>query len=353
MARNRVIYQSEAVSVGPSNTTATSLKRVQSCNYNFSLERTDVNQFGELASIERLIIQEPTVAVDLSYYFESSASNEAALGFTSSSTDHMIHGMIVGDIFANEKNIFIKTSAAGAEAETATEGVIGIGNCFLTSWSLEAAVGAIPTVSCAFEGQNIAFAQSTALTENPSVTGAGVARTQSSAGPSFTVFSTGSDIAAIRPGNITVLLSDSASDSLPMIGMTESDLKVQSATVAITMSREPLRKLGSIYAISKELTFPIKCTMSVTAVVGDLAAGTVSALAANSTGAGTADVASYSCSLALKGFSNNGSSATKTFTLKKCKLDSQNITSSIGANKTVVMEFSAQIGKDSGLFMSP
>ena len=93
MARNRVIYQSEAVYVTQSgyneDLTATSgfqgagvnigavaatardavmdLHRVQSANYSFNITRQDVNQFGELAAIDRIITDTPTVSFDTSY----------------------------------------------------------------------------------------------------------------------------------------------------------------------------------------------------------------------------------------------------------------------------------------------
>ena len=63
MARNRIIYQSEALYAGPSpatgdhfsagnggNNLVNQLHRVQSANYSFNIARQDVNQFGELAS---------------------------------------------------------------------------------------------------------------------------------------------------------------------------------------------------------------------------------------------------------------------------------------------------------------
>ena len=77
MPRNRVIYQSEALFAAPTGSTTLTaanhnLRRIQSCNYNFAIQRQDINQYGELAAIDRLIIQEPTVSVDMSYYFEPS-----------------------------------------------------------------------------------------------------------------------------------------------------------------------------------------------------------------------------------------------------------------------------------------
>ena len=62
--RNRVIYQSEALYVWPTGTATSEIKqlnRVQSCNYSFTINRQNVNQFGNLAAIDRLILEQPTV----------------------------------------------------------------------------------------------------------------------------------------------------------------------------------------------------------------------------------------------------------------------------------------------------
>ena len=94
MARNRIIYQSEALYAGPSPATGNhftdqniesgtlvkQLHRVQSANYSFNIARQDVNQFGELAAIDRVILESPTVSLDFSYLLNSFA-NESLLGF--------------------------------------------------------------------------------------------------------------------------------------------------------------------------------------------------------------------------------------------------------------------------------
>ena len=45
------------------------LRRGQSANYSFSLNRQDVNQFGQLARIASVSIDPPTVSMDFSYYY--------------------------------------------------------------------------------------------------------------------------------------------------------------------------------------------------------------------------------------------------------------------------------------------
>ena len=364
--RNRVIYQSQALFAAPTGETmitsdAHNLRRVQSCNYNFSVTRQDINQYGELAAIDRLILQEPTVAVDMSYYFEPTGFNEGHLGFrtnavtgTSTEADHMLDYIISSGDDYNQKNIYVLVSDAGVDANdpakmatSTVEGIIGIGNAFLTSWSLEASVGAIPTVSCALEGQNIVFTGGGGSYDigNPAVVdGVDVSTTSTVTLPDGAgLFDSATQISAVRPGDITLMLGTSSSDNAPMFGLSESDLKIQSATVAMTIGREPIRKLGKAFAFAREITFPINCTLSVNAIVGTTASNKLYTLMTTN-----GDSNKYYCELKLVGY-QGATAHTSYVMLKGAKLDSQNFTSSIGPNQTVTMEFSAQIGKNSGL----
>lgn len=378
MARNRVIYQSEALFAAPTGTSTLTaanhgVRRIQSCNYNLAIQRQDINQYGELAAIDRLIIQEPTVTVDMSYYFEPTGFNETALGLrmntytneaaaTGASTvsDHALDYIISSGANYDQKNIFIMvsdpgidandTGAAAMSASGSWNGIIGIGNAFLTSWSLDAAVGAIPTVSCAFEGQNIVFTgwgsaglpAINAIAPNPSVVNGvdpGLAVTfPSGAG----LFSSSTEVSAVRPGDITVVLT-ATNDNAPVIGFDETDLKIQSVNFGMTVGREPIRKLGSLFAFAREITFPINCTMSINAVVGDTTGSRLFSLL-------TTDTA-YNCAIKLVGKLGGTSDRTAYVVLKNAKIDSQNITSSIGPNKALTLELSAQIGKSSGLHL--
>jgi len=370
MARNRVIYQSDAVFAAPTgsaslNVADNSLRRVQSCNYNFSIQRQDINQFGELAAIDRLIIQEPTVSVDMSYYFEPTGFNERHLGLrtnaltgVSPAADHMLDYIISSGAAFDQKNVFILTSDAGIDANDPAasamgnsanyDGIIGIGNTFLTSWSLEAAVGGIPTVTCALEGQNIVFTGgiSAPVAPNPSIVNGVDPGVTVSLPSGAGLFDASAEVAAVRPGDITLFLGTTESDDAPMVGLSETDLKIQSASVAMTINREPIRKLGNTFAFAREITFPINCTMSVNAIVGDLASKRLFSLVNRACD----DATKYTAMLTINGYKGSSCSANTAYIiLKGAKLDSQNITSSIGPNKSVTLELSAQIGKNSGL----
>jgi hypothetical protein len=78
MARNRVIYQTEGLFVGGTGNAAatTQIKRVQSANYSFDISRQDVNQYGQLARIDSIILDPPTVSLDFSYYVTDGANED-------------------------------------------------------------------------------------------------------------------------------------------------------------------------------------------------------------------------------------------------------------------------------------
>ena len=93
MARNRTIYANEVLMVSPSATGLQSLnydggprsllrqiKRTQSINYSWNINRSDVNQFGNLARIDTVVLEPPTVNLDFTYLL-TDGKNEHLLGF--------------------------------------------------------------------------------------------------------------------------------------------------------------------------------------------------------------------------------------------------------------------------------
>ena len=183
MARNRVIYNSEALFAGQKvgkncyeqdegTNSIKQLHRVQNANYSFNVARTDINQFGELAAIDRIITDTPTVSLDFSYYLANFA-NEDFLGFNIGATGKGSvdpfgdgEGLTTAVKFyldgtKDQRNYFIQSSAEGIDAindeDNRKKSVIGIGNGFLTSYSVDASVGGLPTASVGVEALNMNF----------------------------------------------------------------------------------------------------------------------------------------------------------------------------------------------------
>ena len=438
--RNRVIYQSEAVYVSQSgyngDLTATSgyeattkgkptvanavardavsdLHRVQSANYSFSIARQDVNQFGELAAIDRIITETPTVSLDTSYIL-ATLDNEHKLGFevtpSGSSAENMvscISGIINTESNAHQKDYFILTTKEGSDAIANTntgkyESIIGIGNGFISSYSAEAAVGGLPTASVSVEAMNMNF---NTVATGTQISSAAVAPTASSLRgfrfnqasavlsgisginpainptdgtsvdknvvlPIATTNISGSAssnagmISALRPGDITLSLiagGGALNDDLMASGATADDLVVgadikdahiQSFTLSFDMSRTPIQRLGTRFAFARPVDFPITASLSVDAILADLTTGTVSDLIDCDS--------SYDAIIKMKDPRLCGASTTRevavAFLARDLKVDSESFSSSIGDNKSVTLDFSCQIGgpeqTNVGVFMS-
>ena len=359
MARNRVIYQSEAlyVSSGISSTTSgqhAQLERVQSANYNFTINRQDINQYGQLSRIDSIVLEPPTVGLDFTYYL-TDGFNERALGFYVATGTQGNGNFPSGHMTSQSgQNFYITTVAEGADATgvTGLSSVIGIGNAFLSNYSLELAVGALPTVSVSMEASNI-NSDTTFVGTGGGISGIESPAINPADGISYaytTVLkpaNTGaSAISALRPGDITIDISSfDGSDISDLSGAAEA-IHIQSASLAIPLSRTPLQRLGTKFAYARAVDFPVKATLSVSAVLNEVTATNLSTI--------INDSVRKDISITLKG--PDGATNRMIWTLKGCTLDSESFSSSIGSNKSVELSFSTQIGGPNdtvnGIFVS-
>jgi len=524
MPRNRVIYQNEALYVGPSPATSghykfvtgalvnaptqklnqldplstrtvvvggtptgvtlnqmtaqlqpnlANLDRVQNINYNFNVARTDVNQFGNLAAVDRIIINQPTIGLDFNY-LQNGFKNEKELGFTVTAlkksavanvtikqpgltfsvsgvsiTDGgqgylnsftmtlpgtpaavlrfgvpsggpfagQVTGAIIIDegefapnlmgvsilaqgtyqnvnintgfnseaaatVFSptlgnnypegtgivlsisclsgiltkktDEKNFFVRTVSEGNDVSVANTGtlnqaIIGIGNCVINNYTINAAVGDLPSVSVATEGRNFAI-----------VTGANDFKL--SAGPRYPLPSLDSDgqkvngtyslpdfngrtnldyaVSAFKPGNIILDLGNFYTSGLGIDTRTQS-LNAQNFSLNIPLNRESLNRLGSTFSFAKEISFPISYNFSVDVLVSELATGNLIDVVNNK------DI-KFDASIAfIKPGTERSALGRVTgvkYTIKSTQLESIDFNSSIGANKTATLTFGGQMG---------
>ena len=360
MARNRVIYQSEALYVSNNAGSLSSanhkqLERVQSANFNYTINRQDINQFGELARIDSLILDPPTVSTDFSYYL-TDGFNERCLGFyvqTGSGGAGGVHseagGFASGHLTAGSgKNMFIVTSAEGTDinldgALTSDDTVIGIGNCYLSNYSVDMAVGSIPTVSVSMEGANVRSDRSANSIDSPAVdqsAGTSLGGTVSLPDPTTGV----SAIAALRPGDITLSLTNFDGDTIAEVNDSAGDAHVQSVSISVPLSRSPISRLGSRFPFAREVDFPVNVSMSVSAIMNETVAYNL---------VDKLDASAKAATVTLK---DKEGKQTVIWTLSGAKIDSESISSSIGSNKTVDITLSTQVGGPNditnGLYMS-
>lgn len=363
MARNRVIYQSEGLfSSKALNSTAAAdhkqLKRVQSANYSFEITRQDVNQFGQLARIDALVLQSPTVSLDFSYYL-ADGFNESALGFYMQGTGAPAGPVGAGNFASGQMvsssgiNFYIVTDSEGIDLNYDTgdanalsgKGVIGVGNGFITDYTLNAAVGDLPTVSVSVEG--LGFCAAT-YGINGNVTGfVGPAINPELGTKLFTgtgdyvklpLPSTGDGVTALRPGDITLNFggfTGTGGTPASNVDMTGSNsINIQSVSLSLPLSRTPIERLGSRFAFARVTDFPVTATMSINALVNEVQAHNLADMIDDGT--------ERDITLTIKK-PGTDTLAVK-YTFKAARLDSESYSSDIGSNKSVDISFSTQIG---------
>ncbi len=344
MARNRVIYQSEALFMNKDASLSggyKQLERVQSANYSFNITRQDINQYGQLGKLDSIQLEAPTVSADCSYYI-TDGYTERVLGFYVQNTTATDEGGFVSGHLADGsgRNLIILTTPEGTDADlpaadpkVAANSTIGIGNCYLSNYSVDMSVGSIPTASVSFDALNINSDPNAAAISSPAINPVdGTAITGHNVDLPTTTTGQGST-AALRPGNITIGISNFDGESLVDIGTDDEGAHIQSASLSIPMSRSKLERLGSRSAYAQSVDFPVVASLSVSAIVNEVMANNLADI--------VDDEVEKDITLTLK---DDAGTDAVIYSLKGCSFDSESISSSIGSNKSVDLTFTTSIG---------
>jgi hypothetical protein len=398
---DRIIYQSESLFVSPhepssgtelNSTHIKEINRVQDMSYNLEISRTDINEFGQLAALSREVTEPPTVSLDFSYYL-TDGTQEDNLGFNLNkfsklplaNPDSFTKDLLGGT--GDEKNFYIVTTKEGADVHhptnnlnSADNGVIGIGNAFITSYGINAAVGELATASVSVEASNIVFKNNLSQTGdnrllNPSVDVTSATGDRLTHRVDFSSVKssdgdiksnhTGNSIFALRPGDITIDFdavgwlngTKNAGDlgvggaRLPGAGKdaltaNQTSVHIQSVSIDLPIGRSPLNRLGNHFAFARKVDFPVNMTLNASALMTDFTEGSLDDLMCD--GEQKRDIA-----IIMR--SQCGDSTPLVFVMRNAILDTQAFSASIGDNKTVDLTFSSQIGgsndSDNGIFV--
>lgn len=357
--------QFSAESVFTGSNLLTGLYRIQSCNYSFNINRTPVYQFGEQVAIDRPILETPTVGLSFNYLL-ANAWNERALGLCVDGRQPALSGIV--NRTQDDKNYFLKIAPEGVDAVSDTTdnvdvSVIGFGNGFLTSYSTQASVGSFPTVDVSVAALNMTMG--TGISGKlPSIFPDNGVRVNQFSYVIPTALSSPNtgllDISVLRPGDITMTvyqraaqdegILSTASGAYITIGPNINTANIQSYSLSFDLGREPLQALGSRYAKSRLISFPIDVSLSVDAIVGDLTTGSLSEIINND--------GSYDIIININKPVAPGDPTVRMmeYKIKNAKLNGQSYSNSIGDNLSVSFDFSSSIGSASassiGLFLS-
>jgi len=391
--RNRVIYQSEALFVthqytggqivdfvdgthydnepghlgdGSEITSGMfhQIHRLQSANYNFAISRQDVNQYGNLARIDTTVLEAPTVNLDFTYLI-TDGTNEDKLGITTHAEQAQT-GALSG-VLANisGRNYHILTVAEGTDANAdsdsgksanAANSVISIGNGYITNYSVNAAIGGVPTASVSVEGLNITADSAGTGMHTPAVSS--TANRTGTALFSLPNPQSGDVGYILRPGDMSIELNDATG---LLANFTESTnvtaAHIQSFNIDVPLGRSVINRMGNAFGFSREIDFPITVSASISAIVADLALEKGRRNLFNE----LYTTAKHNMRIIMRKASDAALSKSSVndqiiFELKGVTLDSESFSSAIGDNKTVDLGFTATVGGGgdtaNGLFIS-
>jgi hypothetical protein len=288
-----------------------------------------------------------------------SGQNEKLMGFNTEGDASAITEFLKGE--GDVRNYFIYVAAEGADAveggggaDTNNDGVIdatttskciGLGNGTLTNYTVDAAVGDMPTASVTLECFNMRF-YNTVTGQKPTIK----PEDGTNLGGDFILQQpdSGTGYSCLRHGDVDVSISGTQ-------GLNVSDLKLQNFSLSLDLDREPIQKLGTKFNFSREIVFPVTPTVTMDAIMGDLEAANLADMVVggsdnefnihlnlNSPDAGI-NLAGYAGNSAIVNADGTPLKALR-YDLLGAKLDSQTFTSTIGDNKSVALGFSAQIG---------
>ena len=350
MSRVRNIYQNKALFISNTGTPSpTQLNRVQSISFDYDIAglRTDVYEMGRLAPLSRPIT-DTNLTVNLNFdYLLTDGKNEYSMGLVTNNSATCISGFLSNDP-NSIKNYYVLTVAEGSDAVGYAAGTdsytAGIGNGFLSSYSVSAEVGGTPSATVSVEGANLVFATGRSVS-NPAINTDTMAALPGTA--TMPTATTGtSRIDVLLPGDVEITWGS----DLQFGGADLASMHPQSVSLEVPLSRTPIQRLGSKAPFSRQLDLPITATMSVSAILSEIDAGALNTLLTGCTAEAQRDII---VQINNRCAANDGAIA---FTMKNVVLDSQSFSVNLQGEETVDLAFSTILSgpqdTTKGLFIS-
>jgi len=365
MARNRVFFNELNLFVGPTgefpctgkhfgggntgDNLVAELHRVQSASLDFSLNPTDIQEFGRADRVDAIFLDSPTVNLQFTY-FPLDGVNESRLGFKANDINGSFLSGILTEV-TDTKNYFLTVSPAGINDDSnnsqTNRNVISIGNAYITNYTFSASVGQVPTVNVSVDGFNVRFDTGTSQKTIPAVN---PSNGQTISTWNFTIPTgvtyTGAAIpAALRPGEIQLELPMTGALGQYMSG--SNSFHLQSFNLSIPMSRTDIGRIGTLFDFAKPLSLPLTATLTLDALVTELRAGSLSDLLCN--------YQNHDFRIKLKNPACPGTAAADAIWIdfRNAKLQSESFGFGIGNNATTSATFTAQISAGNSATSGP
>jgi hypothetical protein len=355
-SRNRVIYAGDTIlmSESPSWYSQTgvaslkSIRRVQSSNIEISTPLSTAKQIGSSDFAFQRYLQYPKITTSFSYYLTDN-SNELIMGFVTDGVTGCFKNLVA---FGKDQNIFYVLTNTNAEdfsdvGSLSGYDVMSIGNCFLTNYSINAAVGTIPTASASYDCLNIFFQNYTGVqTQLPSIDLTGASRstgtyalTAFNLNPQNYFSNQENRPAALRPGDIVLQMQQPLIGGIRYSGVVQAS--ITSLNVELQLERKDLVGFGSNYPYDKRLLFPIIGNLSFEGIFDQAVTGDFSQI--------FDDENTYDFTFLFK---NCNGDINYRLGIFGAAVESQSLSMSIGENMSFSSQFSITVTEGDGFTIS-
>ena len=404
MSRTRVIYQNEAVYVGPSNPTGANsdivpshhvlkhIGNVQGVNYGINVNRQDIAMLGRRSTIASPAINNPSVEFSLTY-FSDSFTNEKKLGFdfnyrtgdANYKDDTFSQFLISGfanneDRTADKRNFYIAISPEGSDlldnttgdisrdlvSGSSTSGHYTVGtlsdpespnfdiltfhDSYLKGYSVRGGIGSFLSCDLDYVCESISFTMSGSGIDVKTFDPVNRSLLNTGINMILPIFARENGPSAIRPGDITLSLTET-SGSAPTsgFGFDFNDIKIQSFDVSLDFERDQLNSITHRGPIDRPIKFPVAATVQIESILGDASSGNFADF--------IEEDKTYDLDILLENTVNCSTTKNRDSAIYVRKALIQGITynEDIGSNKRVVTSFQVELSPEDlskGLFLS-
>lgn len=329
-------YWGNALAQLSGNNLISQLQHVQSATLNTTINRTDINIFGQLNRIDQIIISPPTITLDATY-FPSDGYNEYIMGLDIGGQS-FLSGILTK--VSDSKNYFIAVSQQGIDDDTVVNpnqrDVWAVGNAFLSNYTFNAAVNQVTTASFTVDALAVQVYTGSSGLVTPAVD---PATSNALTGwffqlPNATATPSANILSALRPGDISLSFPSNLGFLAPLSG--QFGVNVQSVAISLPVRREILNRLGAPLGFSREIQFPVNGTVAIRALATEVLPNSFTNIYAN-------DIF-YNAQLTMRqpGINQTGANAI-VIGLNNVKLASLSFGNTINGDSTIDISLSFQV----------
>lgn len=266
------------------------IKRVQSSNFDIYVNREIIKQLGtedfliqEInlnppANVPNENVIEPLVRLNVEY-LQSDARNESLFGFNVNDLSTPSENNTFINQSNKDQNLFVLTAPNDGQELIRSENfenfdVIGFGNCYTIGYSASASVSSLPTASLDFVASNVQYSKySSTPAENliPAINPA-----EGEYNPDDYYYELEKDnydpqVSALSSNNISGSFQQMNIGGAQLSGY--YDMALQSYDIQVSIDREDLYGIGSIYTYDRKLKFPCRGNLNISVLAREYETG--------------------------------------------------------------------------------